>query len=125
MSKTLDPKTMDVWVALRDALRRLRGMNLWRGNETMLLGLGQMRLHQESRDHRTGYKHFVIHLTPTLEALWAEEWPGGRKLSVAADFAGDWEAWLRAIVDDCRGAAYLHTASDRADYRHPQEEAKS
>jgi hypothetical protein len=124
MTQESDTNTMEVWAAMRDALRKLRGMNLWRGHETMLLQQGQVRLMQESRGSRLAHKHFTIYLTPTLESLWAQEFPGGRKISVETDFGGDWEAWLQAIVADCRGASYMHTRSDRAEYRHPKTEAE-
>ena len=108
---------MDVWSQLQATLRKLRGKNLWRGTETVILPKSQMRLYQESRGHLLGYKYFVIHLTSEFDKLWAEEFPGGRKRAVATDYAGDWEAWLGAIVAECRGAAYLHTRSEKADYR--------
>ncbi len=62
----------------------------------------------------------IIHLTQRLEDLWADgllqvparvaEMKGG-----SAD--ENWRKWLGWIVDECRGAAYLHTSSASAAYR--------
>jgi hypothetical protein len=112
-----DTKAMETWASLRDELRKLRGMNRFRGNEEHLLARKEVRLIAELRAGRPNTTYFVLHLTDSLAALWAEEFPGGRKITVD-DYAGDWRAWLGAIVDACRGAHYLHTSSAQADYRH-------
>ena len=101
---------------VRDALRRLRGQNVWRGNEVHLLRLHQIRLRQESRAGAIGRKEYLLHITADASQLWAEELPSHRSIKVS-EFNDSWEAWLHAIVDACRGGDYVHTNSDNAAYR--------
>ncbi len=105
-----------VWESLRQALQQLRGRNRFRGNAEYLLHRNEVRLYKENRSGQLQSALIVIHLSPTHAGLWAERKPGGSVTKVA-DFGGDWKAWLEAIVDECRGADYLHTHADQADYR--------
>jgi hypothetical protein len=112
---------LHVWEELRTELRRLRGQNLFRGNEEHLLQKHQVWLHKENRGSQLKSDYFILHLEPRPEDFWAERSTGGLPLRVE-DFGGDWKAWLRAIVDECRGGPYLHTNSQSADYRKPGQE---
>jgi hypothetical protein len=107
-----------VWESLRAALRKLRGQNRFRGNEEHLIQQRQIRLHREPRGGQLQPQTIVLHITPRHEDLTAQRLPSGETIAVA-DFNGDWEAWLAAIVDECRGADYLRSHSSHADYRKP------
>ncbi len=111
-----EDEILEVWATLRDALRKLRGQNQFRGNEEHLIELRQIRLYQEPRAGHLSSTVFIIHLTARMDDLWAERFPGKEVLRVN-EFDGGWLAWLTAIVDACRGAHYAHTNSSTADYR--------
>lgn len=117
-----DKNVMEVWEAVRDELRKLRGQNRFRGNEEHLLHRQEIRLHRESRGDQMAHGLVVLHLTPHIEDLWADGLSVGLPAK-AADFGGDWKVWLGKVVDDCRGGAYLHTQSGSAAYRKPQADA--
>lgn len=105
-----------VWESVRKELRKLRGENQFRGIEDHLIHQKQIRLACENRAGQLNSTIVVIHLTAGFEDLWAEEVPNGRRWMVT-EFGGNWEQWLHALVDRCRGAAYLHTKSNNAEYR--------
>lgn len=107
-----------VWESLREGLRKLRGSNRFRGNEEHLIHKLEIWLFQESRGGHLATSYYTLHITAQHQDLHATHHPGGEKIAVA-DFGGDWEAWLAAIVDRCRGAAYLKSNSATADYRRP------
>jgi hypothetical protein len=109
-------KTEVIYFLLRDALRKLRGNNQFRGSETYLMHQNELRIPFENRGSGLTHWAYVLHLTPETDALWAERLPD-HALRKVSDFEGDWQAWLLAIVAECRGDAYLHTQSDAAPYR--------
>jgi hypothetical protein len=111
-----DDALMAVWEELRDELKKLRGRNLFRGNEEHLVLKQEIRIHAENRKNVLVDGMYVLHVTPRTDGLWAERFPGGKVMKVE-EFGGDWKAWLRAIVDACRGEEYLRTNSGKADYR--------
>jgi hypothetical protein len=111
---------IEVWSAVRNELRKLRGQNRFRGNEEHLLQRREIRLHYESRGAQMKQSIVTIHLTDRLEDLWAEgltHVPArvAEMESGLPDLV--WRKWLGLIVDECRGAVYLHTSSKGADYR--------
>ncbi len=111
---------LGVWEAVRDELRKLRGKNRFRGNEEHLLLRREVRIHRESRGNQLESGVVIIHLTQRLEDLWADgllHVPA--RVSEMKDGSADenWRQWLGWIVDECRGAAYLHTSSASAAYR--------
>jgi hypothetical protein len=110
------PEAVEIWHTVQDALRKLRGQNRWRGLEEHYIDRLEIRLFAEPRGSRLSPTWWKLQLGNSLESALASSFPGGKILRVA-DFGGDWEAWLAAIVDQCRGSAYIHTQSDRADYR--------
>lgn len=109
-------EAMEIWHTVQGALRKLRGQNLWRGTEEHYIDRLEIRLFAEARGSRLSTVWWKLQLGNALESASATSFPSGNILRVA-DFGGDWEAWLAAIVAQCRGGAYLHTQSDRADYR--------
>ncbi len=109
-------KTEMIYFLLRDALRKLRGNNQFRGSETYLMHQNELRIPFENRGSQLVHRAYVLHLTPETHTLWAERLPDHAVRKVA-DFEGDWQAWLLAIVAECRGDAYLHTQSASAPYR--------
>lgn len=107
---------MDIWERVRDEIRRLRGMNRFRGQEVHLLPQRQVRLPAESRAGRMPFREMVIHLKEVESEVYVEELPGGKRWTIA-DFDMDLDALVGFAVDNCRGGAYLHTNSKTADYR--------
>jgi len=111
---------LQTWEANRDELRKGRGQNRFRGIEEHLLPMRQLRLFRENRGNQLRHSAVVIHLTERMEDLWAE---GLTQVSAKASQFGtgsiddQWRFWLGAIVDECRGADYLHTQSESAPYR--------
>jgi hypothetical protein len=111
-----DDALMAVWEDLRSELKKLRGRNLFRGNEEHLVQKQEIRIHAENRKNELETGMYVLHVTPRTDGLWAERFPDGKVVRVE-EFGGDWRAWLRAMVDECRGEDYLRTNSEQADYR--------
>ncbi|MCB9231258.1 MAG: hypothetical protein H6581_06330 [Bacteroidia bacterium] len=101
---------------VRQALRHLRGRNLFRGTDLYLLPKKQVRLQAEARGAARHSGEVVIHLTETELELWAEEVPGSRKFYLK-DYEMNLERFLEAILEVVRGNSYLHTNSQSADYR--------
>lgn len=107
---------MLVWEELRSELRKLRGQNLFRGNETHLWHKDQIRIPYELRANRTTNGEIVLHVGETMDQCFAERLPQQQRIEISA-FDNNWKSWLRAIIDECRGAEYLRTNSKTADYR--------
>jgi hypothetical protein len=111
---------LETWEAIRDELRKLRGKNRFRGNEEHLLPRQEIRLYRENRGNQLSNQVVVIHLTERMEDLWAEglSQVSGKVSEFGTGAIDDrWRLWLGAIVDECRGANYLHTESESAPYR--------
>lgn len=104
------------WEAVRDELRRQRGRNGFRGVEEHLLPRKEIRLRRENRGGHPPVGWVSIHLSPKLDDLWAENPVTGDQWRIEA-FGGRLAEWLSAVLEHVRGAAYLHTNSDKADYR--------
>ena len=109
-------RILELWERIRDELRRLRGLNRFRGNEVHILPKRIIRIPEENRQGNLQRGEFVIHLTDAESELWAEHWPGGEKLYLK-DFEYGLTEFLGRIVDQCRGDHYLHTNSKTAKYR--------
>ena len=107
---------MLVWEDLRSELRKLRGQNLFRGNENHLWHQDQIRIPYELRAGRENLGEIVVHIEETMEQCWAERLPQKQRIDISG-FEQDWKKWLRAIIDECRGKDYLKTNSKSADYR--------
>jgi hypothetical protein len=115
---------MNIWERVRNEIRRLRGINRFRGTETHLLPKRQVRLPAEFRGDRGSRGEYVIHLSDAESEVWLEEWPGNRRWNME-DFDMDLEALVRHAVDLCRGEDYLHTNSKEALYRKPKNTEES
>lgn len=107
---------MNIWERVRDEIRRLRGMNRFRGQETHILPQRQVRIPAESRGGQMPFREMVIHLKEAESEVFVEEVPGGKQWTIA-DFDMDLDGLVGFAIDRCRGAEYLHTNSKTAEYR--------
>jgi hypothetical protein len=107
---------MDIWERVREEIRRQRGMNRFRGQETHLVNRRQVRIPLEFRAGKIELGEMVIHLREAESEVYVEELPGGKKWSMA-EFDMDLNALVGFALDRSRGADYLHTNSGTADYR--------
>lgn len=105
-----------VWMRVRDALRRQRGRNRFRGNELHLLPKRQIRIPVEFRESKLRSSEITIHLSEVEAELWALQAPEGKKWHIR-DFEFDLDAFVEAILKSARGDDYLHTNSKEAAYR--------
>lgn len=107
---------LEIWERIRAALRERRGDGLWRGNELHLIGKREIRLQAEPRGGKLRGQEIVIHLSDAEVEVWAEARPGGVQYYLK-DFSHDLPGFIARLTDLCKGADYLHTHSDHADYR--------
>lgn len=107
---------MDIWERIRATLRQLRGTNQWRGTELHLIHKLEVRLQVEPRGNHLTTKEIVIHLSDAEVEVWAEARPGGQQYYFK-DFEHDLDAFITHLVELARGKEYLHTNSEKADYR--------
>lgn len=105
-----------IWERIRDEIRRLRGMNRFRGTELHLLPRKEIRLPVEARTGVLTKAEITIHLHEAESELYAIKHPGGQRWSIQ-EFDMDLTAFVGFLVDECRGATYLHTNSKTAAYR--------
>ena len=99
---------MHIWERVRNEIRRLRGINRFRGTDLHLLPKKQVRLQAEMRGNGAVRGEYVIHLSDAESEVWLEEMPGSRHWGME-EFDMDLEALVRHAVDLCRGEDYLHT----------------
>ena len=107
---------MHIWERVRDEIRRLRGMNRFRGTEVHLLPPKQVRLPAELRGDMTTGAEYLIHPSDAESEVWLEEHPGGKRWGIQ-EFDMNLEALVQHAVDLCRGQEYLRTNSKTAPYR--------
>lgn len=105
-----------IWERIRDEIRRLRGMNRFRGSEVHLLPRKEIRLPVEARESVLQTAEIVIHLDESESEIWAKKLPDGTRWALK-DFDMDLAAFVERLIDECRGEPYLHTKSKKADYR--------
>ncbi len=105
-----------VWMRVRDELRRQRGLNRLRGTEVHLLPKRQIRIPVENRNSKLQQSEMVIHLNEVEAELWALLEPEGKRFHIK-EYDYRLEDFVTALVDACRGNAYLHTNSKKANYR--------
>lgn len=105
-----------VWIRVRDELRRQRGMNRLRGTEVHVLPRRQVRIPVENRGSQLQSSEMVVYLNEVEAELWALLEPDGKRFHIK-DYGYRLEDFISALVDTCRGDAYLHTNSKTADYR--------
>lgn len=110
-----------VWIRVRDELRKQRGANRLRGSEVHLLPKRQVRIPIEARKSKLNRSEMVIHLSEVEADLWALVEPDGKRFHIK-DYSHSLPEFITALVDECRGEAYLHTNSKRANYRSKENE---
>lgn len=109
----------DTWEKIRDELRRLRGLNLFRGREEHLLPKGQVRIPVEPRGNDQMVPgEIIIYLSKTDSELYAVRYPQGDTLKLD-EFGMDIRTFMEKIAALARGEGYLHTNSKSANYRKP------
>lgn len=107
---------MLIWEELRTELRKLRGRNLFRGNETHLWHQNQIRIPFELRASRESKSEIVIYVGDSWTQCKAELLPSKKEILISS-YENDWKLWLHAIIEICRDGAYMHTNSKTAEYR--------
>lgn len=105
-----------IWARVRNELRRQRGINRLRGTEVHILPKRQIRIPVENRRSKLQSSVMVINLSEVETDLWAILEPVGQRFHIK-DYGYRLEDFINALVEKCRGAAYLQTNSKRADYR--------
>ena len=109
----------DTWEKIRDELRRLRGLNLFRGREEHVLPKGQVRIPIEARgSDRSNQGEIIIYLSKVESELHAIAYPGKEKVKLE-DCGMDIGLFMERIAAMARGESYLHTNSKSANYRKP------
>lgn len=106
----------ETWLKVREALGKLRGKNLFRGREMHLPAQKLVVIPQELRGEGAQTGSILIHLTQDEHELWAEEKPSGEKFHIR-DHHHDVNEFITLLVNRMRGADYLHTNSEKGDYR--------
>ena len=113
----------DLFDRIREEIRKQRGMNRFRGSEFYLLDKGEIRIPVENRKSAIQAGYYVIHVQGSELETWAKSHSGGPDLYLK-EFDMDMGRFVEAVIDQCRGEAYLHTSSKHADYRKIKEDTK-
>jgi hypothetical protein len=106
----------ETWLKVREALRLLRGQNLFRGREMHLPLQKLVVIPTELRGEGGQDSGILLHLTQDEHELWAEERPSGEKFHIR-DHGVDVGAFVAALVARARGGNYLRTNSEKGTYR--------
>ncbi|MDX1906730.1 MAG: hypothetical protein SF053_06820 [Bacteroidia bacterium] len=108
------PDIITLWERIQDSLRRVRGRAAFRGNTTMLLPQGELRIAYEPRGGI---------LDPRYISLWVRRpdmievvIPGHPRTQHGTDLPEIY-ALITQLLLVARQAPYVHTQADQAAYR--------